>query len=159
MVISRWPLLRILRVFDVTAVIYYGRLNFMIQVCCHAACGTIFRRKQLLATAPAPLLNSYSKYFPSTLFQELKLSSDYLFLLRTQSIFDLVSGERIRSSGKLSYSDTSPLSPQLYLVTSTPITSFPYAFPDFSKRIELFVLPWVFPFVQVREYVLYRERA
>ena len=38
---------------------------------------------------------------------------------------------------------------QLYLITSTPITAFPYVFPDFSKRIELFVLPWIFPFVQV----------
>ena len=38
---------------------------------------------------------------------------------------------------------------KLYLVTSTPITAFPYVFPDFSKRIEPFVLPWVFPFVQV----------
>ena len=85
--------------------------------------------------------------------QELRLSSDYLFLLRAQSSFDLVSAERITSkniSKNERHRQRSFFSLlQLYLITSTPITAFPYVFPDFSKRIELFVLPWIFPFVQV----------
>ena len=40
-----------------------------------------------------PLPYFLFKYFSSLIFQELKLSSDYLFLLRAQSIFDLVSRE------------------------------------------------------------------
>ena len=59
--------------------------------------------------------------------RELKLSSDYLFLLRMQSAFDLA-----------------------YLVTSTPVTALPYAFPSFRVYYEPHVLPYVFPFVQVR---------
>ena len=42
-----------------------------------------------LSTSPYPYFSF--KYFSSLIFQELKLSSDYLFLLRAQSIFDLVS--------------------------------------------------------------------
>ncbi len=57
---------------------------------------------------------------------ELKLSPDYLFLLRLQSTFDLA-----------------------YLVTSTPVTALPYAFPSFRTYYEPHVLPYVFPFVQV----------
>ena len=43
---------------------------------------------------------------------------------------------------------------QLYLVTSTPITAFPYVFPDLSKPIEPFVLQWVFPLMQVRNEII-----
>ena len=83
--------------------------------------------------------------------QELKLSSDYLFLLRVQSSFDLVRAEKITLTD-ISQKERDPRFRsllQLYLITSTPITAFPYVFPDFSKSIELFVLPWIFPFVQV----------
>ena len=83
--------------------------------------------------------------------QELKLSSDYLFLLRVQSSFDLVRAEKITLTD-ISKKERDPRFRsllQLYLITSTPITAFPYVFPDFSKSIELFVLPWIFPFVQV----------
>lgn len=58
--------------------------------------------------------------------RELKLSPDYLFLLRLQSTFDLA-----------------------YLVMSTPVTALPYAFPSFRTYYEPHVLPYVFPFVQV----------
>ena len=57
---------------------------------------------------------------------ELKLSADYLFLLRLQSTFDL-----------------------LYLLTSTPVTAIPYVFPAFRSYYEPLILPYVFPFVQV----------
>ena len=56
--------------------------------------------------------------------QELKLSPDYLFLLKSQSVFDL-----------------------LYLLTSTPVTAIPYIFPLFWQYAA--ILPWVFPFVQI----------
>lgn len=58
--------------------------------------------------------------------QELKLSPDYIFLLKLLSLFDL-----------------------LYLITSTPLTSFPYMFPSFRYYYEPFVLPWIFPFMQI----------
>ena len=84
------------------------------------------------------------------------MSSDYLFLLRAQSSFDLVSAERITVLPGINISKKEIETPkvlfslhQLYLITSTPITAFPYVFPDFSKSIEFFVLPWIFPFVQV----------
>ena len=55
---------------------------------------------------------------------ELKLSPDYIFLLRSQSVFDL-----------------------LYLLTSTPVTAIPYIFPLFRQYAMM--LPWLFPFVQI----------
>lgn len=58
--------------------------------------------------------------------KELKLNHDYLFLLRAQSVFDL-----------------------LYLVTSTPITAIPYVFPGVKDHFEPFVLPWIFPLMQI----------
>ena len=59
--------------------------------------------------------------------KELKLSSDYLTLLRTQSVFDL-----------------------LYLLTSTPVTALPYLFHTFNVFYNFaVVLPWIFPFVQI----------
>jgi len=58
--------------------------------------------------------------------RDLKLSDDYLFLLRMQSIVDL-----------------------LYLITSTPVTAFPFVFPAFREFYEPHVLPWIFPFVQI----------
>ena len=57
---------------------------------------------------------------------ELKLSSDYLFLLRSQSIFDL-----------------------LYLLTSTPCTALPYLYQIFGPSFHPFFLPYIFPFVQI----------
>ena len=56
---------------------------------------------------------------------DLKLARDYLCLLRLQSVFDL-----------------------LYLLTSTPVTALPYLGSSF-RYYEPFVLPWVFPFMQI----------
>ena len=58
--------------------------------------------------------------------RELKLSPDYLFLLRLQSGFDL-----------------------LYLLTSTPVTSLPHLFPSLRDDLVPLTLPYVFPFVQI----------